>query len=151
MPVAGHHLGRAHAVPPPAGDAAHVVVEQQGLQAVEGGGVAGLRSLARLELLPQPPQGVALAGGQQAEDALRRGALPLLLAGVGGLVVGEGVAGVDLHEVVDQVHAQHLAQVDLRGGMLTQDQRHQRQVPGVLGVVLPAVVVGQPRPPEDLL
>jgi hypothetical protein len=62
--------------------------------------------------------------------------------------VQERVAGVDLDQVVHDHQLEHVPDVDLLVRVLGQDQRHQRQMPGVLGVVLPPVGGGQRRAPQ---
>ena len=51
---------------------------------------------------------------------------------------------LDLNQVVDQNHADHMQQVNGAAvGIFTQHQGHQSQVPGMLGVVFPARCVGE--------
>ena len=51
-----------------------VEVEEQGLQAVQGGGEAGFGGLAGFELLPKRAEAASLVGRQQAVEAVRGGA-----------------------------------------------------------------------------
>ena len=60
------------------------------------------------------------------------------------LVVAVGVAGVDLHDVVQQQHADHPAQVDaVPGGVLSEEHGRNGDVPGVLHGVFVAAAVEQ--------
>ena len=128
------------------------VVQQHGLEAVEGAGEPGVGRLAGLELLPQGPQLAALLGRQEAVTAgRRRPASRSDLRGQPGLVVDEGVAGVDLDEVVEQQHREDAGEVDRLVGVLGQDEGEQRQVPGVLGGVLPPLTADDGGAPLDLL
>ena len=119
------------------------VVQQQGLEVIHGPGEAGLRRLAGLELLEQAPQLRLLILRQQTEDPLRRLFLPPLLGGQAGGVIGVGVAGVDLHDVVDQRHHHGLRHIDLPVSILLQQVDHDGHVPGVLRVILPAAVAAE--------
>jgi hypothetical protein len=140
-----HHLIPRHAVLAP-GAAAGAVVVQHRLQSIERRGEAGLGRGARLELVPQAAQLSPEVVGQQGEESVGGAALALALVEHGGLVVAEGVAGVDLDQVVDQHHLQHARQVDPGRGVLRQQHRHHRQVPGVLGRVLAPRAVEDPGP-----
>ena len=111
---------------------------------------SGVRPL--LELIPEGPELDGLVAGQHPEDPVRGERLALVLAGHPRRVVGERVAGVDLHEVVDDEHLQHAQDVDpgvVR--VLGQDDGRETQVPGVLGVVLGPAALRAGRLPEDLL
>src|SRR4030042_1820125 len=77
--------------------------------------------------------------------------LAVRLVPPGGLVVDEGVAGVDLDEVVDQGHPEHPEQVDRRPGRLAEHERRDREVPGVLRVVLGPRAVREVVPAEHRL
>ena len=67
-------------------------------------------------------------------------------------VVGEGVAGVDLHEVVDEEHLQDAQHVEgRRVRVLGQDDDGEAEVPRVLGVVLRPAALRAERLAEDLL
>jgi len=55
---------------------------------------------------------------------------------MGGLVVAEGVPGIDFHQVVDEDHFHHPEKIQsLFPGILGEQQGHQGQVPGMLGTV----------------
>jgi hypothetical protein len=94
----------------------------------------------------------AWSGGSRPK--MRVGGLRLALVLVGHVfrVVGEGVAGVDFHEVVDEHHledAQHVERLVV--GMLGEHDDHEREMPGVLGAVLGAAALGDDGLAEDLL
>lgn len=86
------------------GGALGVGVEQHGVEAVAGGGETGLGGGAGLELVPEGAELDGLVGGEEAEDAVGGEALAGVLINHAGGVVGEGVAGVDFDEVVDEEH-----------------------------------------------
>lgn len=71
------------------------------MEAVAGCGKACLGGFAGLKLVPEGPEGGGLVRGQKPEDAVGRAAFPLVLIGHILGVVGEGVPGVYLDEVMD--------------------------------------------------
>ena len=71
---------------------------------------------------------VPCSAGSRPKRRVGRGSLPLVLRGQPGLVVDEGVAGVDLDEVVEQEHRDDPREVDRLVGVLGQDQA--RTAPG---------------------
>ena len=104
-----------------------------------------------LEFVPEGAELSGLIGRQQAEDAGGGHGFARMLVGHVFRVVGEGVASVDLHEVVDQHHLQDVQDVErLVVGVLGEHDDHQREVPGMLGAVLGAAALGQDGLPEDL-
>ncbi|VTR67285.1 hypothetical protein DESC_60025 [Desulfosarcina cetonica] len=135
--IALHDLGLDDAVALPHLSLGKGIVNQR-LQAVEGVGEARLGGFTGFELIPQGTKCLGLVPGQQIEDAFGRGRFALGLVLVSDAVVAIGIAGIDLHQIVDQHHADHLQKIDrvIGLGVLTQHQGHQGQVPGVLGIVL---------------
>jgi hypothetical protein len=83
-------------------------VLQERLQPVHGVGKTGVRGLLRLELVPQRAHARRLVRRKQAKDALGRRQLPLFLRHEILRVVGEGVAGIDLDEIVNGEHFEHV-------------------------------------------
>ena len=130
------------------GAAAAGVVEEHGLQSIERGGEARVGGRARVELLPQGPQLGAEIGRQQREQSIGGATLTLVLIGSPGLVVTEGVAGIDLDQVVHQDHLEHAGEVEAGRAVLGEQQRHHREVPGVLGRVLAPRAFEDRRAPE---
>ncbi|GAA0265490.1 hypothetical protein GCM10009539_60040 [Cryptosporangium japonicum] len=124
-------------------------VEQHRLEPVHRLAEARLRCAARLELVPQRTQVRRLVVGEQREQPVGRGLLAFTLPHDRGRVEHRAVAGVDLHQVVDDHQPHRVADVDRLVGVLGQQQHHQREVPGVLGVVLPTLGRGQRRRPQD--
>jgi hypothetical protein len=68
---------------------------------------------------------------------------------VGSNVIRERVAGVDLHEVMDDNEREHAAKIDIRRHMLGERQGGKREVPRMFRRVLEARVVGEWRAPDD--
>ena len=126
-------------------------VQQEGLEIVQDMGKAGFRRLISLELVPEPAEILPLVRGKQAEKVIRRLLFPLLHSLLRLIVVSVGVARLDLDYVVDQKHRHDLQDIDLFGGIFVEKHRHQRDMPGVLRIVLPAAPVGEISLPEDLL
>lgn len=124
-------------------------VLKEGLQPVERVGEAGLRRLVRLELLPPRPKACALVGREQREDAVGGGSFALRLGAEMAGVIREGVAGVDLHEVVHGQHLEDGQQVDFGGGVLGHDHGGEHEMPGMLGGILEPRRVGQRRAAQD--
>ena len=89
------------------------------MKAIDGRGELGLGRLLRLELVPQRSKLRRLVGRQQSEEALGGARLALVLIRQAGRVVGKRVAGIDLHDVVDEEHFQHAQHIELRrvGGL----------------------------------
>jgi hypothetical protein len=78
-----------------------------------------LRRLARLELLPQGQETRARIVRQHPEDALDRHPLGRLALGQPRVVVHDGVARIDLADVVDQQHRDDAVHVEPRVGEFT--------------------------------
>ena len=114
-------------------------------------GKAGFRRLISLELVPEPAEILFLIRGKQTEKVIRRLLFPLLHSLLRLIVVSVGVARLNLDHVVDQKHRHDLQDIDLFGSIFVEKHRHQRDMPGVLRIVLPAAPVGEISLPEDLL
>jgi hypothetical protein len=65
--------------------------------------------------------------------------------------IGDGVAGIDLHHVADQHHLERAQEIEPRLGVLGQHHHRQGQVPGVLGIVLPAIREGHTAVSQEAL
>ncbi|KAG1312067.1 hypothetical protein G6F63_016284 [Rhizopus arrhizus] len=65
--------------------------------------------------------------------------------------VDRRIADVDLDDVKQQEHLHDPVDIDRPGGILAQDQRVHRQVPGVLGGVFLPALIQQRRLPDDRL
>src|SRR5260221_2250348 len=116
------------------------------LEPVNGPGELRLSGLPLVELIPQVAQSGSLVGRQDREDPIGGGALGDLLLRLLILVgVQEQVSRVDLDQVVQQHHCGHLSQVGTWRRVLSEHERHHRQMPRMLGRVLRPV---QPRPGE---
>ena len=148
--VARDHLIARDAVLAPGAAAGRVVVEH-GLQTVERGGEARLGRRARVELLPQAAQLGREVRGEEREQSIGGAPLALVLVEDGGLVVAEGVAGVDLDEIVDQHHLEDAGQVEPGRPVLGEQHRHHGEVPGMLGGVLAPRPIEDPGPSQDAL
>jgi hypothetical protein len=112
-----------------------------------------VRRRRALELLPQPAQLGRLVGRQQPEQPLGGPRLARALRGrhrrVGERGEREGVARVDLDDVVHEQHAHGPRGVGAGRRVLGEHHGHGGQVPRVLRAVLAAAAVGQPGAPGD--
>ncbi len=127
-------------------------VEEHGLETVAGVGEFRLGRGARFKLIPQCAEFAGLVGGEEAEDAVGGAGFAVVLVDDGGGVVGEGVAGVDFHEVVDEAHLEDAENVEVRDvGVFGEHHDAEAESPGVLGVVLGATALGVDRLAEDFL
>ena len=127
-------------------------VQEDGLEAVDRVREPGFGRRLLLEFVPERAEFERLVRGQEAEDPVRRPGLPRVLLDHARGVVGEGVAGVDLHEVVDEEHLQDAQHVEVRRvRVLGQDDDGEAEVPRVLGVVLRPAALRAERLAEDLL
>ena len=89
-------------------------VEENRLEAVYGVRKARRRGRLFLEFVPERPELPGLVGGQEPEDPVRGDRLARVLVRHGGRVVGKGVPGVDLHQVVDEKHLKDPQDVQAR-------------------------------------
>ena len=89
--------------------------------------------------------------GKQTKQSPGRPLFPLRFVGVGVVVVEEGVAGIDLHDVMDNHHFQDAQEFDGGVSMFVQHESHQRQMPAMLGGVFVATTVYEVGPPENTL
>lgn len=124
-------------------------VVQEGLEAIEGVGVLGFRRLAGLEFFPKLAELAALIGREKAEEAVGGALLADIFFGKSDGVIGEGVAGIDLDDVVDEDHLDGVEEIDGYDGILGHEGGHDGEMPGVLGGVLATGLVGQERLAED--
>lgn len=132
------------------GTAFGAAVEQERLQAIESIGIASFGGDEGFEFVPQGAEFGSLFGGKEAEKAVGGAALALFLVGVCGGIVGEGVARVDLHNIVDEKHLHDSGNVDGARGILGEQRCHDREVPGMFGTVLQtALGAGDWRLAED--
>lgn len=89
-------------------------IEQHRLKTVDGRRELRLRSRTCLELLPERAKLPSLVDGQETEEAVSRDRLPFALGRHRGGVVGEGVARVDFHQVVDDDHLEDAQDIQSR-------------------------------------
>lgn len=114
-----------------------VGVEEHGLEAVAGVGKFRLGSGAGFELVPEGTELARLIGREEAEDAVGGADFAIVLCGGVDGVVGEGIAGVDFHEVMDEAHFEHAEDVEVGDvGVFGEDDDAEAEGPGVFGVVL---------------
>ena len=126
------------------------VVQHQRLQIIHSMCILCFGRLSRFKLLKDGGQFFFLIRGQQRKDPLLRCRFPLLLRSLGRFVVSVGIAGIDLHQIMDQTHDHHMGDVNRLVGVLLQQIRHDRHVPGVLGIVFLSSVAGQRRLAKDV-
>lgn len=107
-------LGIGHTVFAPGG-ALGVIVVQEGLQAVQCVGVFRFGSLAGVELFPEGAKLGTLFWREQRKDAVGRPLLAIELVAIALYVIAEGVAGIDLDDVVNERHLQGSSQVNCGG------------------------------------
>jgi hypothetical protein len=140
--VAVDDLVEADAMGAPRG-ALGVVVVEDGLEAVEGGGKAGLGRLPGFEFVPELAKLGGLVRRQDAEDTIGGTLLALGLIAVSLGVVYQGVASVDFDNVVDEEHADDAGDIDGLDGIFGEDRGDGGDMPRVLGTVFAARFVGE--------
>lgn len=129
---AAHHLFIPHLVLPPTLTIIGKVQEDG------GGPVQSLRktrlpALPRLELPPQVKQSLALSVGQQTQDA-GYGLLLCCLALVPtGFDEEQGVARLNLADIMDQQHADHPVHIGTGFGIRRHGQGQHGEVPAMFG------------------
>ena len=111
---------------------------------------AGLRRLAFLKLIEQSRKLSPLILRQKGKDPFLRRVLPYFLGFQSLRIIGIGVPGIDLHDIVDETHEHDLPDIHGRIGVLPQKPGHDRHVPGMLRVVFPPPVAGEVRLPEHV-
>jgi hypothetical protein len=84
-----------------------------------------------------------LLGREHAEDPVGGEQFACGAIDVGAGIIGKGVTGVDLDEVVDDEHPHHPRRIHRAFRMFGEHLGHQRQVPGMLGAVLPAGAIAE--------
>jgi len=99
-------------------------VEQHRLEPVDRRGKLRLGSLLRLKLVPQRTKLHRLVLRQQPEDARRRPRLALVLPRHSRRIVGERVARIDLHEIVEDHHLQHAQHIERRTVRMLREHDH---------------------------
>ena len=117
-------------------------VEQGWCGAVDRVGEAGLGGIAVLELVPESEEVSGAVGWKKAEDALDGAKLVPFALGPAALDKSHGVADIDLAEVVDEEHFEHVLDIDRLGGEGLEREGEQGKLPRVLGGVLQAVACG---------
>ena len=127
------------------------IVQEQRLKIVHGVGVPGFRRSSLLKLVEKRSQLHFLIFRQNREYPLLCRVLPGLLGLQSFRIVGIGIPRVDLHQVMDQTHEHDPGNIHLLVGILPQQIGHDRHMPGVLRVVLPAPVTGEMRLPQHVL
>ena len=125
-------------------------VEHHRLDVVHGMGKPRLRSLSFFKFLKQAFQILSLVFGEQSIQPPGRLGLPFLLVPFSLLIVGIGVAGIDLHDIMDQDHGNGFQNIDFFVGMFRHQNGHQRHMPGMFGIVFLPLSIGQPSLTEDL-
>jgi len=115
-------------------------------QSVDCVRVSRFRRLDFLEFPPQPHPFLALVFRQHAEQAVRRRPLSLRFIFVPDGIIGERIAGVHFDDIVHEQHADYPVQIRAgRCGILVHQHGEYRDVPTVLGRILPAASVQNQR------
>jgi len=110
-------------------------------QTIHGLGKPRFWRCLKLKLFPHCPYFFRHVTGQKPEDAPCRCFLPFALCQRSSLIEGEGVPRVDLDQVVDEEHFDDVKDIHGGGGVLRQDDSHQCQLPGVLGIILASLTM----------
>ena len=105
-------------------------------QVIQRPGESRFRRLLTLELFPHRPHLLRHISRKKPKDTLRRSLLPFALCQHRGLVESKGVPGINFYQVVNEQHLDNVKHVHFGGSMFREDNRHQRQLPGVFGVIL---------------
>ena len=122
-----------------------VGIEQERLEAIERIRKTGFGRLARFKLIPERTEDRPLIRGQHAKEPIRRRALTFIFRRVCCGIVREGITGIDLNQIVDDDQLKHSSDVHSRRRILTERQRGEREVPGMLRGIFNARIVGERR------
>lgn len=112
------------------------VVHDETLKTVECIRKAGRGCLSSLELGPTRVQPFARVRRKESEETHGSLRFTICLASVRGFVECEGVARVDLHDVMHDEHLEHATEIGARRRVLEQRQSHRGEMPRMLGAVL---------------
>lgn len=122
------------------------------METVEGFSKSGFGRLGGFEFVPDGSKVYGLIFWKKSKESVGGLGFACCLVRFGGFVVDVGVAGVDLHDVVDEGHFQDFEQVEIGlVGMFAQHYDHEGEVPGVLGIVFAAGLVADVGLPENVL
>ena len=112
------------------------MIEQDRLQPVAGLGETRVGTLGRLEFIPGGAEGLSLIRGQQAEQDIGRRLLAFGLAMVGQRQMQRGVAGLDLHQIVQDQHLHHAPDIDRLHRVVLKHHGKEGEMPGMFGGIL---------------
>ena len=105
-------------------------------QTIQRPGEARLRRLLTFKLFPHRLHLPRHINGEKPKDTLCCSLLPLALRQHSGLVEGEGIPGINLHQVVNKQHSDNVQHIYLGRSVFREHHCHQGQLPGMLGVIL---------------
>ena len=140
---AGFELVEGHVIGDPR-PAAGLQVGHHRLDAVERFGKAGVGCFGGFEFVPEGAELLRDVGGKKPEDAV--GGAPFgglrCIAGMGLPIrrMDRHIAHVDFDQVMDQQHADHAVDLHARPGLIGQNHRVKRQMPGMFARIF------RPRP-----
>ena len=122
------------------------------MEPVAGRSEFGFGGYLSLKFIPQRAKICGLIFGQKTEYPFSGLGLAFMLIDHQLRVVGEGIARIDLNQIVNQDHFEHPQHIQgLVDGMFSQSHHHEGEVPGVLGVVLGPPALRQDGLPIDFL
>ena len=98
-----------------------------------------------------PEKPAAMIRRQQGKNPLFGSFLPGFLGLQSFRIIGIGIPGVNLHDIMNKAHDHDFSDIDRFIGILPQQVGHDGHMPGVLGVVFIPSVSGQMGLPEDVL
>lgn len=107
------------------------------------------RSLPCLKFIPDSPEQFRLVFRQKTENAVCRGHFPLFLCLLCRRIIRVCIAGVDLDKVMNQEHQDGMKHIDFFIRILREKRRHDRHMPGMLGIPLFSGTVGKICLPDD--
>ena len=126
-------------------------VKHHRLEIVHCVGKAGFRRLSGVEFLPERPESTSLLPGQHTKDAVSSTGFPVMFRCFCRLIIGISIPCINLHQVMNQQHGYRPQQVNGLIGVFRQQNGHQRNVPGMLGIVFLPAASGEIGLPPDLL
>ena len=110
-------------------------IQHDRLDIIHGSCESGFRCLPLFKFLPKFSQTLPLILRQKSENAVCSFLLSFTLSRLRRFVIGIGIPGINLHDIMDQKHGNCFQYIDRFIGVFTEENRHQRHVPCMLCVI----------------
>ena len=110
-------------------------IQHDRLNVIHGSCESGFRCLSLFKFFPEFSQPLSLILGEQSENAFRSFFLSFTLGCLRGFIIGIGIPGINLHDIMDQKHGNCFQHIDRLIGIFTKENRHQCHVPCMLCII----------------